>query len=364
MSVAGGSRLDDAHDGIHALPSGSRPGLVAADRRTVTAFFCDIVNSSQMVIPQDPEDAYDQLSGLIDIMRRHVTAYGGTICQILGDGVYAVFGAPVAQENHAVRACFAADGILREVARGGRAVRVGMASGEVLWDHGAAGHSCNPATGATVHIAAKLQQMAMANRALMADATARLSADWVEAQEASLVVLAGEEPLQTHMLTGVRARRRQYDDELPMVGRENIRTYLLSALDRIADGTGGFAAHLIQAAPGLGKTRLVRSLAGAARAAGARVVEWQVPAVEPVGAPGPLHRLVPNCSTDLCPVRPMACPPWCVPAARCRKKPMRWRRSCCRRRQAGRTVEPPPYCRWPPPPWRRWPIPPPNGGRS
>lgn len=295
MSVAGESRLNDAHDGIHAFASGSRPGLVRADRRTVTAFFCDIVNSSQMVIPEDPEDAYDQLSGLIDIMRRHVAAFGGTLCQTLGDGIYAVFGAPVAQENHAVRACFAADGILREVARSGRAVRVGMASGEVLWDHGATGQSCNPATGATVHIAAKLQQMAMANRALMAETTARLAADWVEAQEASLVVLAGEEPLQTHLLTGVRTRRRQYDDELPMVGRENIRAYLLSALKGMADGGDTFAAHLIQAAPGLGKTRLVRSLASAARAAGARVVEWQVPAVEPVGAPGPLHRLV----TDL-----------------------------------------------------------------
>ncbi|MBP7339733.1 AAA family ATPase [Niveispirillum sp.] len=258
----------------------------------VTAFFCDIVNSSQMVIPQDPEDAYDQLSGLIDIMRRHVTAFGGTICQTLGDGIYAVFGAPVAQEDHAVRACFAADGIVREVSRGGRAVRVGMASGEVLWDHDVADQSCNPATGATVHIAAKLQQLSTANRALMSDSTARQAADWVETQEASLVVLGGDEPLQTHLLSAVRTRRRQCDDALPIVGRGNILSYLLSALKEMADGGGGFGAHLIQAAPGLGKTRLVRSLAGDARAAGARVLEWQVPAVEPVGAQGPLHQLV------------------------------------------------------------------------
>lgn len=292
MSVAGGSRSTDAHDGIHASPLGSRPGLVRADRRMVTAFFCDIVNSSHMVIPQDPEDAYDQLSGLIDIMRRHVAAFGGTICQTLGDGIYAVFGAPVALENHAVRACFAADGILREVARGGRAVRIGMASGEVLWDHDVGGQTFNPATGATVHIAAKLQQICPSNRALMADTTARLAADWVETAESSLVVLAGEEPLQTHLLASVRSRRRQYEDELPMVGRENIRSYLLSTLDGVARGISGFSAHLVQAAPGLGKTRLIRSIADSARTAGVRVLEWQVPPVEPVGAVSPMHELV------------------------------------------------------------------------
>lgn len=292
MSVAGESRSADTHDGIHAYHSGSRPGLARADRRAVTAFFCDIVNSSHLVIPQDPEDAYDQLSGLIDIMRRHVTAYGGTICQTLGDGIYAVFGAPVALENHAVRACFAADGILREVARSGRAVRIGMASGEVLWDHDSGGQSCNPATGATVHIAAKLQQISPPNRALMADTTARLAVDWVETAESSLVVLAGEEPLQTHLLMSVRSRRRQSEDELPIVGRENIRSYLVSALNSVAQGKNGFSAHLVQASPGLGKTRLMRSLAASARSTGLRVIEWQVPPVEPVGAVSPLHQLV------------------------------------------------------------------------
>lgn len=292
MSVAGESRSNDAHDGIHAVTSAGRTGLARADRRMVTAFFCDIVNSSLMVIPQDPEDAYDQLSGLIDIMRRHVAAFGGTLCQTLGDGVYAVFGAPVAQENHAVRACFAAEAVLREVARSGHKVRVGMASGEVLWDHDAAGRqSCNPATGGTVHVAAKLQQLAPGGHALMADTTARLAADWVETQEGSLVVLGGDGPLQTYSLLGIRGRRRQCDDELPMVGRENIRNYLLTGLDSMAaDAT--FAAHLIQAAPGLGKTRLMRSLAGTARERGLRVIEWQVPVMEPVGAPGPLCQLV------------------------------------------------------------------------
>lgn len=98
MSAAGGDIVVDPHMGMTASHVALRPGLARADRRMVTAFFCDVVESSKLVIPQDPEDAYDQLSGLIDIMQRHVQAFGGTVCQTLGDGIYAVFGAPVAQE--------------------------------------------------------------------------------------------------------------------------------------------------------------------------------------------------------------------------------------------------------------------------
>ncbi|AUN32041.1 hypothetical protein C0V82_16585 [Niveispirillum cyanobacteriorum] len=294
MSVAGVESVIDTHDGMMASFGFARPALARADRRMVTAFFCDIVESSKLVIPQDPEDAYDQLSGMIDIMRRHVLAFGGTVCQTLGDGIYAVFGAPVSQENHAIRACYAADAILREVARGGRAVRIGICSGEVLWDHMAVGRqSANPATGPAIHIAAKMQQSAPPNGARLADCTARLISDWVETRPAMLLALGGDEPTQSHEFLGLRARRRQYDDCLPLVGRESIRKQLgaaMAALD--GDHRTPFSAHLVQGAAGLGKTRLMRALSDMARSRGLRVIEWQVPAVEPVGAPSPLHQLV------------------------------------------------------------------------
>lgn len=294
MSAAGGDIVVDPHMGMTASHVALRPGLARADRRMVTAFFCDVVESSKLVIPQDPEDAYDQLSGLIDIMQRHVQAFGGTVCQTLGDGIYAVFGAPVAQENHAVRACYAADAILREVARGNRAVRIGICSGEVLWDHAIDGRqSSNPATGAAVHIAAKMQQSAPHNAARIADSTARLVADWVDTRPSKLLALGGIEPTQSHELLGLRGRRRHSDDDLPMVGREHVRKQLLAALAQVeTEGTPVFSAHLVQAAPGLGKTRLMRALADATRSRGFRVIEWQVPAVEPVGAPNPLNQLV------------------------------------------------------------------------
>lgn len=294
MSVAGGISVVNAYDGMVASLDVSRPGLARADRRMVTALFCDIVESSKLVIPQDPEDAYDQLSGLIDIMRRHVQGFGGTLCQTLGDGIYAVFGAPVSQENHAIRACYAADAILREVARGDRAVRIGLSSGEVLWDHAVEGRqSSSPATGAAIHIAAKMQQSALPNSARIADSTARLVCDWVETRPSMLLALGGNEPTQSHELLGLRSRRRQSADDLPMVGRELISKQLLAALSRLdGDVPSAFSAHLVQGAAGMGKTRLMRTLADMARSRGLRVIEWQVPAVEPVGAPGPLQQLV------------------------------------------------------------------------
>lgn len=294
MSAAGGEIVVYPHEGMTASNVALRPGLARADRRMVTAFFCDVVESSKLVIPQDPEDAYDQLSGLIDIMQRHVLAFGGTVCQTLGDGIYAIFGAPIALENHAVRACFAADAILREVARGNRAVRIGICSGEVLWDHSLAGRqSSSPATGAAIHIAAKMQQSAPPNAARLADSTARLAADWVDTRPSMLLALGGIEPTQSHELLGLRGRRRHSDDDLPMVGREHVRRQLLSAITHIeTDEQSSFSAHLVQGAPGLGKTRLMRALADTTRSRGFRVIEWQVPVVEPVGALNPLQRLV------------------------------------------------------------------------
>ena len=295
MSVAGNKNVIDAHDGAPTMPVGLRRELTQADRRMITAFFCDIVESSRVVIPQDPEDAYDQLSGLIDIMRRHVQAFGGTLCQTLGDGVYAVFGAPVAQENHAVRACYAADAIIREVARSGREVRVGISSGEVLWNHAAHGRqSFNPATGPAVHIAAKMQQSAPRNCARLTEDTVRLASDWVDTRPSQLLVLGAEEPTQCHDLLGLRNRRRRRADDLPMIGRQDILKQLSFALESLGEGKRPqvFSTHLVQGAAGMGKTRLMRELVDTARSRGLRAIEWQLPVVEAVGAPSPLHCLV------------------------------------------------------------------------
>lgn len=293
--MVGGLGGSLTHDGLTAAMARGVAGLTGGhrDRRTITVLFCDIVNSTQMVVPQDPEDAYDQLSGLIDIMNRHVLRFGGTICQTLGDGIYAVFGAPVSQENHAVRACFAADAIVREVARGNHAVRIGVCSGEVLWDRGRdITQAHNPAIGAAVHLAAKQQQVAKPNGVRLADSTASLALEWIDTRPAEELQVATGDRLVSHELLGVRRRRRQGDDQLPMVGRDAILATLVEKLGAVVDGPGRDRAHLVSAEPGLGKTRLLSAVGEQLRQRHVRILEWQIPVMHPVGAPGPLQELV------------------------------------------------------------------------
>jgi len=271
-----------------------------ADRRTATVFFCDIVNSTQLIAPSDPEDARDLLDSIIDVMVRHIQRYGGTVCQRLGDGVYAVFGAPAAQENHAVRACAAADAIVREVARSHPcAVRAGLCSGEILWDSAALRQQDGPpAVGRTVHAAAKLQQMAMPNRVRMADSTAALAADWVDMRAGDILSLTVLDRIGTFELLGVRRRRLHRGQQLPMVGRDALRRTLSSALAALSGNNGQTTAfpdctmHMVSGEAGLGKSRLLSLLAAEARWRGVRVIEWAISAIEPVGAPQLLQELV------------------------------------------------------------------------
>ncbi|WP_160105978.1 MULTISPECIES: adenylate/guanylate cyclase domain-containing protein [unclassified Azospirillum] len=284
-------------------PGAQRADLGAteeADRRTATIFFCDIVNSTQLIAPSDPEDARDLLNGVMDVMVRHIQHYGGTVCQRLGDGVYAVFGAPAAQENHAVRACAAADAIVREIARGQTcAVRVGLCSGEIVWDGSALRHqNGSPAVGRAVHAAAKLQQASQPNRVRLADSTAALAADWVDMRAADLVSLTALDRIGTFELLGVRRRRLHRGQQLPMVGREVLRRTLSSALAALSNNPETPAAkpaplmHIVSGEAGLGKSRLLSLLAAEARWRGVRVVEWSISAIEPVGAPQLLQELV------------------------------------------------------------------------
>lgn len=284
-------------------PLAQRADLGAAeevDRRTATIFFCDIVNSTQWIAPSDPEDARDLLKGVIDVMVRHIQRYGGTVCQRLGDGVYAVFGAPAAQENHAVRACAAADAIVREIARSQAcAVRVGLCSGEIVWDGSALRHqNGSPAVGRAVHAAAKLQQAALPNRVRLSDSTAALVADWMDMRAGDTLSLTALDKIGTFELLGVRRRRLHRGQQLPMVGREGLRRTLSIALSALSAGTQTPPAkpvplmHIVSGEAGLGKSRLLSLLAAEARWRGARVIEWSISAIEPVGAPQLLQELV------------------------------------------------------------------------
>lgn len=287
-----------ARPGAGAAPAGMTGGeaAVRSDRRMATVLFADIVGSTRMVAAADPEDAQDRLDRVLRTLSAHVERYGGTVCQTLGDGILAVFGAPNSLEDHAVRACFAADAIVREARSGMRdadpvAVRVGLSSGEILWDSGALNRQDRaPAVGRTVHLAAKLQQMAPENGVRLSEPTAVAAQDWAELALVGRFAVLPQDEVGVFTLLAMRRRRRRADDDPPLFGRDDVLGELQAAVTRALDRQGG--ACLLAAPAGLGKSRLAEAVSAFAWRVGARVLDWRMHAMQPVGVADPLHGLV------------------------------------------------------------------------
>lgn len=264
--------------------------------------FADIVASSHMVGGADPEDARDRLRAILELMEAQITRFDGTLCPTLGDGVMAVFGSPRAQEDHAVRACFAADAIVAEARRSGQSdgpllqrrslpfnVRVGVASGEILWD--STGHRTGgrpAAVGEPVHLAAKLQQTAPINGIRLAGSTGALVPEWVEAEAAGFYDLSPQRRVALFEQKSVYQLRRASVEATPFVGRERLVAQLGAAISTLSAGRG--SAHLIQGDAGIGKSRLIRHVL--AKAGKQRTLHWPQHLVRAVGALEPLAQIV------------------------------------------------------------------------
>ncbi|MEQ8370219.1 MAG: adenylate/guanylate cyclase domain-containing protein [Alphaproteobacteria bacterium] len=154
------------------------------ERRYVTVLFADIVESSRLVAGRDPEDAQEVLNRHLQGMTEIIHFYGGTVCQVLGDGLLVVFGAPIAQSDHAERACAAALHLTgkaptQNVASAARTsalpqVRIGMHCGEVVLE--AVRNDVNidyRPIGETVYIASRLQQHAAPGQTLLSHSVHR-----------------------------------------------------------------------------------------------------------------------------------------------------------------------------------------------
>src|SRR5262249_10933533 len=119
----------------------SRAAL-AGERKQVTVLFADLKSSMRLLAHRDPEEARRILDGVVERMMEAVHRYEGMVNQVMGDGIMALFGAPLAHEDHAVRACYAALRMQESIARYGEAmqhaeglvirIRVGLNSGEVI----------------------------------------------------------------------------------------------------------------------------------------------------------------------------------------------------------------------------------------
>src|SRR5438128_3708542 len=242
------------------------------ERKQVTVLFADLKGSMELLADRDPEEARKLLDPVLERMMEAVHRYEGTVNQVMGDGIMALFGAPVAHEDHAVRACYAAlrmqDSVKRyaEVIQRAAGVpiqtRVGLNSGEVVVRSiGSDLHMDYPAVGQTTHLAARMEQMAMAGSILMSADALRLAEGFVEVKPLGPVNIKGlSAPVEVYEVTGAGPARTRLQAAARrgltrFVGRDAELEQLRRAQQLAAAGHGQVAAIVGEA--GVGKSRLV-----------------------------------------------------------------------------------------------------------
>src|SRR5258707_2809139 len=185
------------------------------ERKQVTVLFADMKGSMELLADRDPEEARKLLDPVIEHMMEAVHRYEGTVSNLMGDGIMALFGAPLAHEDHPVRACYAALRMQESVNRYAEDVRrregipiqirVGLNSGEVVV--GAIGNDLKmdyTAIGQTVHLAARMEQMATPGSILMTPDALHLAEGYVQVKPLGPVSVKGlTEPLEVFEVTGV-----------------------------------------------------------------------------------------------------------------------------------------------------------------
>ena len=242
------------------------------ERKQVTVLFADLKGSMELLADRDPEEARQLLDPVLEQMMAAVHRYEGTVNQVMGDGIMALFGAPIAHEDHAVRACYAALAMQAAMQRYAEEVRrtqgltvqmrVGLNSGEVVVRAiGNDLHMDYSAVGQTTHLAARMEQLATPGSILLTAATLRLVEGLVRVQALGPVPVKGlADPVEVFELVGATALRRRLQAAVarglsPFVGRQPELEALQQALARAGAGQGQVVALLGE--PGVGKSRLV-----------------------------------------------------------------------------------------------------------
>ncbi|HEY7520679.1 MAG TPA: adenylate/guanylate cyclase domain-containing protein [Methylomirabilota bacterium] len=241
------------------------------ERKQVTVLFADLKGSMEFLADRDPEEARRILDGVLERMMEAVHRYDGTVNQVMGDGIMALFGAPVAHEDHAVRASYAALRMQATVAEYAAAmqrsaglviqIRVGLNSGDVLVRSiGSDLRMDYTAVGATTHLAARMEQTARPGSILATAETLRLAEDFIQVKPLGLVNVKGlSEPIEAFEITGAgvvrtRLQRSAARGLSRFVGRQEELEQLRQALDLAGTGRGQIVA--IVGEPGVGKSRL------------------------------------------------------------------------------------------------------------
>jgi class 3 adenylate cyclase len=211
------------------------------ERKQVTVLFADLKGSMELLADRDPEEARKLLDPVLERMMEAVHRYEGTVNQVMGDGIMALFGAPLAHEDHAVRGCYAALRMQESVKRYAEeirratgippSIRVGLNSGEVVVR--AIGGDLRmdyTAVGQTTHLAARMEQAALPGTIVITPHTLRLAEGYVEVKSLGPLSVKGSEVLSERMFGELNEKQEEYLKDIYASG-----THLLSLINDILD---------------------------------------------------------------------------------------------------------------------------------
>ena len=251
-----------------------------AEYKQVTVLFADVVRSMGIAVAVDMERLREIMTELVESSAAVVRRYGGTV-EFTGDGVMAVFGAPVALEDHAFRACLAALDIQEEAHRLAAEVqrrdgvdlrvRVGLNSGRVIAGAIGSGSLGYAAIGEQVGLAQRMESVAPAGGVMLSESTARLVEHLVTLDEPEWVRIKGaDEPVRARRLMGISPRDGLVGRaEASLVGRRAEMAALDAMVNEAIGGCGGVVN--VVGPPGIGKSRVAREAAAAAAGRGVEV---------------------------------------------------------------------------------------------
>ena len=263
-------------------------GALEGERKQVTVLFADLKGSMEMLADRDPEEARKLLDPVLEHMMEAVHRYEGTVNQVMGDGIMALFGAPLSHEDHAVRACYTALRMQESVKRYAEGVRrtegipiqirVGLNSGEVVVRSiGSDLHMDYTAVGQTTNLAARMEQAATPGAILLTAETLRLAEGYVQVKPLGPIPVKGlAEPVDVYEATGGGSVRTRLQAAAMrgfsrFVGRNVEMEQLRRALQQASDGRGQVVA--VVGEPGVGKSRLLWELTHSHRTEGWLVLE-------------------------------------------------------------------------------------------
>jgi adenylate cyclase len=252
-----------------------------AEYKQVTVLFADVLHSMDIAAAVGTERLREIMADLSDRCAAVVRRYGSTVAQWTGDGIMAVFGAPVASEDHAVRGCLAALGLQEEATRLAVDVRerdgidlrlrVGLNSGEVIAGAMGSGQFGYAAVGEPVGMAQRMESVAPPGGVMLSASTARLVEAAASLGEIESIRIKGAaEPVPARRLLGMGdGHRADGRAESTLVGRRWEMAAVEGLLDRAADGHGAVVG--VVGSPGIGKSRLLREVTAMAAARGVEV---------------------------------------------------------------------------------------------